>query len=98
MNPVTPANFIAITLGVLGLTGAMYLGTDLRLIDPFASPVLPAEDTFNHMALVQEHVRDGSLDPLYPGGRLYPPGMHAWVAGAWSFTGYDLYQIMRFSP
>lgn len=50
------------------------------------------------MALVKEHLRDGTLDSLNPGGRLYPPGMHALLAATAVYTGTDLYEIMRLGP
>lgn len=70
----------------------------VRLADPLSTPVIPAEDPYNHMALVQEHLRDGALDPLHEDGSMYPPGMHALLAAGWVFTGIDLYTIFRFAP
>lgn len=77
---------------------AIALGVFIRLQDPLSTPVIPAEDPYTHMALVQEHLIDGSLDPLHDGGSLYPPGMHAVVAAVWSFTGLDIYGLFRFGP
>lgn len=80
------------------IAAAVIAGVKLRTDGPFSSPVLPAEDSFTHMALVREHMRDGKLDPLNPGARLYPPGMHAFIAAAWVYTGLDLYELVRFLP
>lgn len=77
---------------------AVVLGAVLRLADPLSSSVIPAEDPYNHMALVREHLRTGELDPINPGQTLYPPGLHAFVAAAWVYTGADLYSLMRFGP
>lgn len=76
----------------------MAVGVLVRLADPLSTPVIPAEDPYNHMALVQEHLRDGSLDPLNEDGSMYPPGMHALLAAGWVFSGIDLYSIFRFGP
>lgn len=77
---------------------ALVLGIVLRLDDPLSSPVIPAEDPYNHMALVREHLADGRLDPLNPEGTLYPPGFHAYLAAAWVFSGVDLYELVRLGP
>lgn len=74
------------------------LGTVLRLADPLSSNVIPAEDPYTHMALVREHLRQGELDPLYTNGDLYPPGIHAFLAAVWVYTGLDLYAIFLFGP
>lgn len=76
----------------------MAVGILVRLADPLSTSVIPAEDPYNHMALVQEHLRDGSLDPLNEDGSMYPPGMHALLAAGWVFSGIDLYSIFRFGP
>ncbi|MCA1819826.1 MAG: hypothetical protein LC620_07250, partial [Halobacteriales archaeon] len=76
---------------------AVLLGLRLRLADPLADPVLAAEDPYNHMALVREHLRDGTIQPLNTGGDVYPPGLHAVIAAFWSATGMDLYTIFRFA-
>lgn len=86
----------AIALAILSLTLA--LGVLVRLEDPLSTRVIPAEDPFTHMALVRDHLADGSLDPLYDDGRLYPPGMHAVVASVWIYTGMPLEDIFRFGP
>lgn len=88
----------AVRLASIGVLLAILLGVHLRLQDPLSSPVIPAEDPYNHMALVREHLRDGSMEGLNPGSRLYPPGMHSYVAAAWVYTGLDLADIVRFSP
>ncbi len=85
-------------LWTLSLTAAIGIGVLARLEDPLSTWVIPAEDPYTHMALVRDHLADGSLDPLHEGGRLYPPGMHAFVAAAWAFTGADLYNLFRFTP
>ncbi|MHB8605422.1 MAG: hypothetical protein ACYDCK_09220 [Thermoplasmatota archaeon] len=89
---------LSIALAVLAVAAAIGLGISLRLVDPLSSPSLPAEDPYTHMAYVREDLRDGTLDPLVPGGTAYPPGLHAFIAAAWVFTGLDLYAIMRFGP
>lgn len=85
-------------LWTLSLAAAIGIGVLARLEDPLSTWVIPAEDPYTHMALVKDHLADGSLDPLHEGGRLYPPGMHAFVATAWAFTGADLYALFRFTP
>lgn len=85
-------------LAMVGAIAALWVSVDLRLADPRSSPVLPAEDTYTHMALVREHLRDGHLDSLNPGGVMYPPGLHAYLAAAWSYTGADLYALMQYGP
>jgi hypothetical protein len=89
---------IAVALAFVAVAAALVVGWQLRMRDPSSSEVLPAEDPFMHMALVREHVRDGHLDPLNPGARLYPPGMHAYLAAAWVYTGTDLYEVVRLAP
>ena len=85
-------------LASLAVLGAVILGAVLRLDDALSSPVLPAEDSFSNTAIVREHLRDGTLDPFNEGGSLYPPGMHAYVAAVWVYTGADIYQHARFLP
>ncbi|MBW3582097.1 MAG: hypothetical protein KY455_03265 [Euryarchaeota archaeon] len=85
-------------VGVVAVVAAIGLGTMLRLADPLSSPVIPAEDPYTHMAYVREHVHDGNLDPLNEGGNLYPPGLHAFLAATWIYTGADLADIVRFGP
>ncbi len=82
----------------LGVIAAIGVAVAARLEDPLSTWVIPAEDPYTHMALVRDHLADGSLDPLHEGGKLYPPGMHAVVAAAWAFTGADLYGLFRFTP
>jgi hypothetical protein len=88
---VPAAAALAIALGV-------GIGISMRLEDPLSSPVIPAEDPYTHMALVREHLRDGYMDPLYEGGGMYPPGMHALLAAIWVYTGAELYDIVRLGP
>lgn len=91
-------------LGAANVIGAalvaliVAIGVLLRLEDPLSSPVVPAEDPYTHMVLVKEHLRTGTLDPLNPPGGLYPPGMHAYLAVLWSFSGASLYELVRFAP
>ncbi|HVL87019.1 MAG TPA: DUF6541 family protein [Candidatus Thermoplasmatota archaeon] len=85
-------------LTIVGVGAVVGVATLLRLAEPLSSHVVPAEDPFTHMALVREHLRDGSIDPLHAGGELYPPGMHAVVAALWSFGGGDLSLYARFLP
>lgn len=80
------------------LVATIALGVLLRLVDPLSSAVIPAEDPYTHMVLVREHLRTGTLDPLNPPGGLYPPGMHAFMAAVWSFSGLDLYELFRWAP
>lgn len=80
------------------IAGIVVLGVSLRLEDPLTDRVIPAEDPYNHMALVREHVRDGSLDALHTGGTVYPPGMHAYLAAVWGITGLELYDIFLLGP
>jgi hypothetical protein len=94
LRNLDPAHLI----GAVAVALAIALGALLRLSDPLSTPVLPAEDPFTHMVLIKEHLLTGTLDPLNPPGGLYPPGMHALVAALWTFTGVDLYQLVRFSP
>lgn len=89
---------MAILFGVIAVASAVAVGVLLRLDDPLSSPVIPAEDPYTHMALVREHVHDGSVDPLYDKGTLYPPGMHSFLAAAWIYSGVDLYEIIRLGP
>lgn len=85
-------------LALVALTATLAVGVLLRLADPLSSSVVPAEDPYTHMALVRGHLRDGSLDPLFEGGTLYPPGLHAVLAAAWVYTGSDLYDLFRIGP
>lgn len=80
------------------IAAAIALGLHLRLQDPLSSPVIPAEDPYTHMALVREHLADGTLDPLNVPGTLYPPGLHAYIATIYVYTGIDLYEIVRLGP
>lgn len=93
----SPANLRAAAL-VLALALAVGYGLSVRLEDPLSTSVVPAEDPYTHMALVREHLRDGSLDPLNPEGHLYPPGMHAMMAAIIAYTGADLYELTRVAP
>lgn len=88
----------AILLAVFGILAVTVAGVALRLDDPLSSPVVPAEDPYTHMALVREHLRDGSVEPLYESGTVYPPGMHSFVAATWVYTGVDLYELTRLGP
>ncbi|HEX2065558.1 MAG TPA: hypothetical protein VHI93_01980 [Candidatus Thermoplasmatota archaeon] len=92
------ARWVGLGLAVVATMAAVAVGFVLRLADPLSSPVIPAEDPYTHMALVREHLRTGTLDPLYKGGGLYPPGLHAFLATVWSFSGIDLYDIVLLGP
>ena len=74
------------------------VGAFLRLADPLSSPVVAAEDPYTHMALVREHLRTGDISPLDSSATVYPPGLHAFLASAWVYTGSDLYDIVRIGP
>jgi hypothetical protein len=90
--------WVGLGLAIVAIGAAVTVGFMLRLADPLSSPVIPAEDPYTHMALVREHLRTGTLAALYPGGGLYPPGLHAFLATTWSYTGIDLYNIMLLGP
>lgn len=94
----TPRNPLAIAALAVLAAGAVVVGLVLRLEDPLSSPVIPAEDPYTHMALVNEHLRDGTMDPLNEPGTLYPPGMHALLAAVVVYTGADLYDVARIAP
>lgn len=91
-----PRASLVLAIGAVAL--AVALGVFLRLADPLSSPVVPAEDPYTHMALVREHLRTGDLDPLNDRETVYPPGLHAFLATAWVFTGSDLYDIILLGP
>lgn len=85
-------------LAVAAVAATVLLGTVLRLVDPLSSDVIPAEDPYTHMAIVRQDLHGGDLDPLTPGKGIYPPGLHAFLAVVWVFTGADLYEIVRIGP
>ncbi len=85
-------------LAIAALVATVLVGILLRLVDPLSSPVIVAEDPYTHMALVREHVRTGTFEPLSEAAGLYPPGLHAFLAAVWVFTGADLYDITRLGP
>lgn len=91
-------SFLTSILGLIAVFATLVVGVTLRLIDPLSSPVIPAEDPYTHMALIREHIRSGTLSPLESNGALYPPGMHAFLAAVWAFTGMSLAEIIRFGP
>jgi len=86
---------VALAAAVVAILAAMAVGVFLRLHDPLSSSVVPAEDPYTHMALTREHLRDGSMDPLYEGSTMYPPGLHALLGIIVVFTGQDLYEVTR---
>ncbi|MHB8634761.1 MAG: hypothetical protein ACYDBQ_12505 [Thermoplasmatota archaeon] len=77
---------------------ALLLGVVLRLADPLSSPALPAEDPYTHMAIVRQDLALGNVGNATGPQALYPPGMHAFLAAVWSFSGLDLMQIFRLGP
>jgi hypothetical protein len=83
---------------MLAIAAAVGYGLHLRLQDPLSSPVIAAEDPYTHMALVREHLRDGTINPLNSGSDTYPPGMHALLAATIAFTGVGLYDLARVGP
>lgn len=83
---------------VVAVAAAVVYGLTLRLEDPLSTNVVPAEDPYTHMALVREHLKDGTLDPLNSDGKLYPPGMHAFLAATMAYSGADLYELTRLGP
>lgn len=85
-------------LGSIGVFATVALGFALRLTDPISSVVIPAEDPFTHMALIREHMRSGTLTSLDAQSALYPPGMHAFLAAVWAFTGAELAELIRLGP
>lgn len=98
MVGVNSARWLTVALSIAAIGLAVYTGAELRLKDPLSSTVLPAEDTFTHMAYVREHLADGKLDPYNTGGKIYPPGTHTLLAAFWVYTGVELYELMRFGP
>lgn len=105
----SPARKSATTVAVSGATwraialafavvAAVGYGLSVRLEDPLSTSVVPAEDPYTHMALIREHLRDGSLDPLNADGALYPPGMHALLTAILVYTGADIYDLTRIAP
>lgn len=88
----------ATALTATGLLIVLALALQLRAPDPASSDQLPAEDPYTHMALTNEHLRDGRIDPLNYGGRLYPPGLHTLLAGVSVFTGAKVYDVVRYAP
>jgi hypothetical protein len=87
-----------VIIGSLAVLATVLIGFALRLVDPASTTVIPAEDPYNHMALVREHIRSGTLSSFDESAALYPPGMHALLAAIWVYTGSDLYNIIRFGP
>lgn len=87
--PVLAATMVLVAI-------AVGVSVQLRIVDAQSSPVLPAEDTYTHTALVREHLRDGRLDSLNPQGVMYPPGLHAFIAAGYAYSGIGLYDLMRF--
>lgn len=85
-------------LAIAALVATVLVGIILRLVDPLSSPVIVAEDPYTHMALIREHLRTGTMEPLAGVTTLYPPGLHAFLAAVWVFTGADLYDIIRLGP
>jgi hypothetical protein len=96
--PLLSASRVRIAVAVTAIALAVAVGAVLRLAEPLASPVVPAEDPYTHMALVREHLRTGDLDPLNPKETVYPPGLHGFMAAAVVFTGADLYDLTLFGP
>ena len=86
---------LALAVAVVAAVG---YGLSVRLEDPLSTSVVPAEDPYTHMALIREHLRDGTLDPLNADGVLYPPGMHALLAAIMVYTGQDVYDLTRLAP
>src|SRR5687767_15865135 len=101
VGPTTPKPALLAwrPLGLILLLAALVVyGLSLRLEDPLSTHVVAAEDPYTHMALVREHLRDGTLDSFNPGGEVYPPGMHALLAAILVYTGEDLYELTRIGP
>lgn len=88
----------ASALGSIAVLAALVLGILLRLEDPLSTSVVPAEDPYAHMDRLKQHIHAGAIQPPRPGVDLYPPGMHAMLAVAWTFTGAELYDLVRFAP
>lgn len=84
--------------GALALAAVITVGILMRLVDPLSTPVIPAEDPYTHMNLIRDHLRTGTLEALNPPGTMYPPGMHAFLAGVFAFSGLDLYDVFRIGP
>ncbi len=98
MNPEKRAKLMVAVLASFAIGGAIAFGVAERLNDPLSTSGVAAEDPYTHMILVRGHIRDGNLDAVFPGGTLYPPGMHAVLATTWVYTGLDLYDIFRVGP
>lgn len=84
--------------GGIALAIVVTVGILMRLVDPLSTPVIPAEDPYTHMNLIREHLRTGTLDALNPPGTMYPPGLHAFLAGVFAFSGLELYDLFRIGP
>ncbi len=95
-GPVLPGG--AKLIGGVAVAATVLVGILMRLVDPLSTVVIPAEDPYTHMALIREHVLDGTLAPMNDPGELYPPGMHAFLTAVWAFTGTELYHIFRLGP
>lgn len=85
-----------IVVAAIAIVLSITLGVVLRLSDPLSSSVIPAEDPYTHMALVREPLRTGTIHSLNDNQNIYPPGLHGFLAAAWTYTGTDLYDLMRF--
>lgn len=86
------------SVGLLAVGAVVVLGIFVRLEDPLSTPVIPAEDPYNHMLRVKAHLGAGAIVPTGPYGELYPPGMHAAFAALWAFAGGELSTLFRFGP
>lgn len=83
---------------IIGIAAAAAFGLYLRLKDPLSSPVISAEDPYTHIALAREHLADGSIDPLFEGSIVYPPGFHVLLATLHTWTGLDFHSIALWLP
>lgn len=97
-NPTATRNPWTTGILVAAIAAIVVLGVQLRLNDPATTQAIVAEDPYTHMALVREHAADGEVEPLNTGESLYPPGLHAVVAGIWALTGLPLFDLVKFLP
>lgn len=84
---------------IVGLAGITVWSLWLRVQDPLlTNPVVPAEDPFTHIALAREHLATHSIDPLYAGSAVYPPGLDLLLALASAWTGLGFTSLAQTMP
>ncbi|HUR67801.1 MAG TPA: hypothetical protein VM370_01030 [Candidatus Thermoplasmatota archaeon] len=81
------------------LACVIVFGIALRLQDPLSTRALGAEDPYTHVVFTKEWSEQGYFaDSFHLGTDMYPPGMHAWLAGFVPFTGIPLHEFARIAP